>query len=353
MRGIDGKASVACILGAGFSRMAKIPLARDLFRSDYVVAVSEASRKRFSSVREHFAEWNERNPNAHAEEYLDGLYNRTVGENAPLWAWAVQYISAVIASPGTPPESLNRDPRYSYRINRPLRMQAYSHFWKAIIDRTDHINVLTTNYDFLIEQTLRHRRMSRPLSPGCFYGGFPRPQKLKGAAQPFSRWAPENLIEMTGEIPLFKLHGSLNWVLNGDDVVMYQDARGVHRKGGEAAIVPPLPEKTIPTWLSGVWEEAEAVLRNSTVWIVCGYSMPAYDTKIIELLRNGAKEGGKSIILLSPNAKDLLHRWKSIAPNAEAIGLNGLPDGVPDLSHQLALIFQDSNRHQSLLPSRP
>ena len=42
--------------------------------------------------------------------------------------------------------------------------------------------VITFNYDLLIERGLRHLQMRRG-RPGIYYGGFPRPQVLKGLAQ--------------------------------------------------------------------------------------------------------------------------------------------------------------------------
>ena len=52
---------------------------------------------------------------------------------------------------------------------------------------------------------------------------------------------------MTGTIPVFKLHGSLNWTLNGQFIVAFQDMRPAFRHGGTAAIIPPVPEKPGPT----------------------------------------------------------------------------------------------------------
>ena len=117
-------------------------------------------------------------------------------------ATAVEYVSAVIASAGTPPSSLNRNPRYSNRVNRPSGCAIHRQFWDTILVNAGDLAVVTTNYDLLIERTLRHRPMRRPPSSGCFYGGLPRPQHLEGAAQPFSIWSPARLIAMTGTMPI-------------------------------------------------------------------------------------------------------------------------------------------------------
>ncbi len=53
---------------------------------------------------------------------------------------------------------------------------------------------------------------------------------------------------------------------------MYQDVRPAYRSGGNAAIIPPIPEKPVPSWLENVWREAEVALRNCDTWVICGYS---------------------------------------------------------------------------------
>jgi hypothetical protein len=192
--------SVMCFLGAGYSFVAGAPLARDLLGRRYALALAKAARERFTSVLDHYEQWQKHHPTGYPEQYLGALYSGSLGSNAPLWKWAVEYVSSVIASVGTPPSSLNRNPRYSTRINRPSDSDIHRKFWQAILSNADELQVVTTNYDILIEQVLRHRAMQRPPSPGCFYGGLPRPQWLVGAAQPFSKWSPEKLIEMTGSV---------------------------------------------------------------------------------------------------------------------------------------------------------
>jgi SIR2-like domain len=327
--------SILCFLGAGYSSVAGVPLAKDLLRPSYLLAMSVRSHRRFTAVREHYENWQQDHPTEFPEQYMGLLYNRVAGSNAPQWDWVVEYVSAVIASAGTPPSSLNRNPRYSNRINRPSESTIHRRFWDSILRETDDLAVVTTNYDILIERALRHRPMRRPPSPGCFYGGLPRPQHLKGAAQPFSRWSPERLIEMTGRIPVFKLHGSLNWSLTGQTVITYQDMRPAFRHGGTAAIVPPIPEKLVPTWLKAVWDEATLALHRSDVWIACGYSAPRYDTEVLHLLRDGGGGRPLTVLLLSRDSETLQARWKEIVPEANVIPLPRLPEGIKPLADHL------------------
>jgi SIR2-like domain len=330
--------SVLFFLGAGYSSIAGVPLAKNLFRPNYLLAMSERSESRFKVVLKHYENWQQNHPAEYPEQYLGILYNRVAGTNAPQWDWAVEYVSAVIASAGTPPSSLNRNPRYSNRVNRPSEYAIHRRFWNTILDKANDLSVVTTNYDILIERTLRHRPMHRPPSPGCFYGGLPRPQRLKGAAQPFSIRSPERLIEMTGTIPVYKLHGSLNWSLTGQTVLTYQDMRPVFRHGGDAAIIPPIPEKLVPAWLKPVWDGAASDLRRSNVWVICGYSAPAYDAEVLRLLRDGGTGRSLAVILLSPDSDLLRTRWRDIVPEANIIPLPGLPEGIQALADNLAAL---------------
>ena len=330
--------SVLCFLGAGFSSVAGVPLAKNLFGPNYLLALSERSQKRFDAVLEHYRNWQTSNPSAHAEQYMSDIFSGVAGPNAPQWAWLVEYVGAVIASAGTPPASQNRNPRYSNRINRPSDCQVHREFFDAILSATNDLAVITTNYDLLIERTLRHKPMRRPSSPGCYYGGLPRPQTLKGAAQPFSRWSYEQLIEMTGTIPVYKLHGSLSWSLSGGTIVAYQDMRPAFRNGGNAAIVPPVPEKEIPSWLASVWDGAARALCSSSAWVICGYSAPEYDVEVLRLLRAGGAHRPLTVLLSSPDSDSSVARWRKIVPEANIVALPGLPAGIRGIADYFAAL---------------
>lgn len=329
------KSSIVCFLGAGFSYVAGVPLAKDLLKPNRLIETSERSRQRFLAVREHYENWQKDHPNEAPEQYMGLVYTRSAGPNPPNWDWVAEYVGAVIASAGTPPASLNRNPRYSNRINRPFDCAAHQQFWKVLLQITQDVSVITTNYDILIERALRHRRMHRPPSPGCFYGGLARPQILTGAAQPFSRWSQDRTITMTGTIPVFKLHGSLNWTLDGASIVTFQDMRLAFRDGGTAAIIPPVPEKLVPPWLQDIWCEADASLRRSEVWVVCGYSMPAYDFEVLRLLKTAGIGRPLTIFLLSPDANALQERWANLLPQANIICLSGLLEGIEPLARHI------------------
>jgi hypothetical protein len=136
-------------------------------------------------------------------------------------------------------------------------------------------------------------------------------------------------------LAVYKLHGSLNWSRAGERLELFQDLRPAFRDGGNAAIIPPVPEKEIPAWLRPVWTCAEEELGRAAVWIICGYSLPAYDTAIVDLLRRAATAGNlRRILVLDPHASDVCCRYSAIVQHVQVVPLDGLPDGVKEL-HQL------------------
>jgi hypothetical protein len=245
-----------------------------------------------------------------AEQYLTELYNSTL---TPVpFEWALELVMAV----------LGRPLYYENRMIRPSDCVAHIQFWRKIIDAFPELFIVTLNYDMLIERCLRHRSIRGWAGPGCYYGGIPRPQILKGK----SSIARVGEVEMAGSIPLFKLHGSVNWSLRSGYLELYQDVRPLFLVHQKPAIVPPIEEKKMPNWLIGVWQGAFSVLSNAEVWLVCGYSLPPYDHAVRKLLRESVSEKLKTIILSDPNAESLQPIWQNIAPNIPIKCLPGLPE---------------------------
>jgi len=342
-----------CILGAGYSHVAGLPLAKDLLATE-AVPLSDAAAGRFRAVWDDFAAWRQFNPSREAEEYLTELYHAPRSQTWPTrrtpisnlesddlpllraagiritrtrvpFSWATELIAAVIATPRGP----DRAPtswRYAPRVTFPPYCGAHVAFWLEVTALFESVSALTTNYDFLVERALRHRPMKRGFGPACHYGGLPTPQVLRGSQLP---WRPGSTsIAMEGPIPVYKLHGSLNWCWRGSRLGLYQDARPVFRHGGEAAIVPPIREKDVPMWLEPVWRSAEEALSGAEVWIVCGYSLPHYDTAIHDLLQRAARGKLHHIFVLDPYASTVALAYGSLAPDAEVHRLPGLPDGT-------------------------
>jgi len=330
---VDRPAAV-CFLGAGSSHVAGLPLASQLLTSQVYVA-SDAALKRCSSVWHDYSAW-EADKHEPKEVYLSQLYARRQDwRGAQLWHNAVELLAAVLATPRRV-DRISASPRYLGRITYPVRCNTHDRFWDVILSKTTLKGVVTTNYDILGERGLRHRPMKRPFRPGFYYAGSPRPQVLQGVASPFARANRDRRVELEGSVPVFKLHGSLNWSRLSRGIKMYQDMRAAFRRGGDAAIVPPLPEKEVPCWLLPIWQQAARALEDAALWIVVGYSMPSYDTEVCALLARAGRGHRPFITLLDPLSSQLQKVWRRVVPEAQVVALAGLPSGIDEFVESLS-----------------
>jgi len=348
---------MALILGAGWSAAAGYALARDLITGPLYVA-TPAARTRAHAVLRTFAAWSVLNPQRPAEMFLAevfaGRIRRTPIEEAPTlfdadggpplpWSWAVETVQLRLSqrAPVNPPEGsrtqaliyprrhVNRL-RYSANLTLPANSAPHTAFIRTVLGSGAELaGVVTTNYDTLAERVLRHRPMRRDPEPGFHYGGLPRPQHAHGHL-PWDR-SDGHLsggigeIELTGTVPICKLHGSLNWQRRGTEIGLYRDQRLAYRYGGTAAIIPPTAEKQAEVWLSSVWTAAETILGTSHVWIVVGYSLPAYDHAIRDLLRRTARAGAAhTVVIHDPCAAELAPQWSEITGGLDVVLKPGL-----------------------------
>ncbi|NIM10943.1 MAG: hypothetical protein GTO45_03060 [Candidatus Aminicenantes bacterium] len=321
------RSTACCLLGAGYSFVAGLPLAKDIFDTD-VIVFSQGAEERFDKVWEDYTTWREKNPSLASELYLVELFEGDLDLTRPPFSWAVELVAAVLATPrGDDAKGILG--RYHGRITQSSWCSLHVYFFSNILRLFGDSSVVTTNYDLLIERSLRHRPMKRVFGPGFYYGGIERPQVLEGLARPFKD--SQRFVQLEGALAVYKLHGSLNWSIEKGRIRMYQDMRPAFRHGGTAAIVPPIPEKKAPPWLLTIWKAAEQELSSADVWIVCGYSLPDYDRSIHELLANAAGSAKKRIFIMDPLSEDLATKFQRIASFAEVIPLRGLPEGVEDL----------------------
>jgi hypothetical protein len=84
--------------------------------------------------------------------------------------------------------------RYGAGVTCPSHCDSHFAFWREVIGKAGHVAAITTNYDILVERGLRHKRMVRVFGPGCYYGGIPKPQLLRGTSTAMG----VNYIEMEG-----------------------------------------------------------------------------------------------------------------------------------------------------------
>ena len=222
----------------------------------------------------------------------------------PLWRAVVYYVAARLAEPDQ--VRLEHELRYGETLTKPSPARVHHRFVAKVLAEYDLVGVVTTNYDLLAERSLRHRPMARPRTPGFYYAGLPtNPVQGSSAFSVRHKW-----VEITGTVPLCKLHGSLNWTATSDGIRAYADCRPAFRSEATSYIVAPTPEKQRPARLAPVWEAAERVLSSAEEWIVVGYSAPDYDEAVAALLATAAGTTG-SVRVIDTNGR-VADRYRSL-----------------------------------------
>jgi hypothetical protein len=238
------------------------------------------------------------------------------------WPSVAAYLQRRLAAPAARARSYRHIPTRPALLRRTLSPEQ-AEFWNALLDRTTVRAIVTTNYDLTVEQTVGFKPDLVPGSPGFYYAGIDA--RVHRVNSPFGR---DRAVDPTptGLVPLAKLHGSLNWSLADAGMDVFADVRPAFRGDGRAAIVPPLPEKHVPSWLEPVWEHAAAELGEADEWVVVGYSMPPYDREIKTMLEMSGRRVER-IRIYDPGASAIADRWRSVAPNAHVELFEGLEPG--------------------------
>lgn len=336
--------SCVLILGAGWSAAAGLPLANQLFER------SADLSGRDSEVIDAYEKWQHEHPNSSSEQFVayayDGgtekVFRRLPG--SPIFHWddpqleldltgtvrryglgwsdVAAYLQRRLAAPSLP-QRLDSGVRYRPELLRRTPSAAQAEFWNWLLDQILVRAIVTTNYDLTTEQTVGISLNAIAGSPGFYYAGIQN--TVHPLSSGFDRGSDPS---PTGLIPLAKLHGSLNWSLTDNRVEVYPDLRPAFRNGGDAAIIPPLPEKPVPWWLAPVWDQARAELAAADEWVVVGYSLPPYDYEINWLLADSARDV-RCIRIYDPFAGSIAERWSKIAPSAHIETNDGLSPNIP------------------------
>jgi hypothetical protein len=309
---------ISIFLGAGFSAPAGVPLASQLF--DTEPDVDRITRQQLvDSVLQRWNDWKDANGGS-PEEYLADLQERA---GRP-WVDAQWYVGLVIALAMGRLERVGLKPTITrHNLNRTTGVQAHEAFWTTIFRRTEDISVVTTNYDILPERGIRHERRPRVPRPGFHYGWGPEP--LAGGGYPSYSHIQE--IWAAGTVPIYKLHGSISWSYRNGQLVRYHDCRPAIR--GDAAIVAPVTAKALPPYLESVWASARSALILSHTWLVVGYSLPAYDTLVRQLLSDSVRDN--LVVHVFDPDPGIVERFRSLLGGRTVVPHQGLPEGIGDL----------------------
>lgn len=315
--GNDARVTVFC--GAGFSSVAGVPLGCQLF--DEAPAVDTISRERLvERVVRRWCAWQGVNGRA-PEQYLSYLQDRGGTE----WRDALKFVALRIALAMGSLQTIGWRTRLTrHQIYRTTGVPAHEEFWRLLGRLAGRIAVITTNYDVLCERGLRISPRPKVGRAGFNYGSGA--ERLEGRGFPtFPHLQP---VRCTGGVPLFKLHGSVSWSVENGDLVKYLDCRPAAR--GDAAIVAPASNKNIPEFLEETWHAAAAALRETTLLLVVGYSLPDYDTAVRDLLRRNVVQS-IPVHVFDP-CGGIVERYREILPDNSVMAEPGLPECLSILS---------------------
>jgi len=203
----------------------------------------------------------------------------------------------------------------------------YDHFWNFVgfepRNSGHQIAIVTTNYDINVESALRRKGVNA--NPGVSIR-----QVVDG------RDIHKNALYSENGVPLFKLHGSVNWYdedsSEGGIVVEGRIARSnptyelpsglelplVCFDGYESdrppVIVPPSflkPDLVRP--LRQIWAGAAQALQKCHVLIFVGYSFPSSDTDMMYFLARSLVGNPhlRGIHIVDPNAANIVQRLRN------------------------------------------
>lgn len=188
--------------------------------------------------------------------------------------------------------------------------------------KREDLSFITTNYDLNIESACYH--LGAPVDPG-----FNLCQTDKGNVQVTGR------LYQTGGIPLYKLHGSVNWYPIEEEPGLAVEDRVVQgnwigQEGGpptlprpcfadykppaDPVIIPPsFLKPDLNPALKTVWQGAAKVLSVANVVAFVGYSFPPSDTEMMYFLARALSEnaGIRAVCIVDPKANEITHRLRN------------------------------------------
>lgn len=277
------------VLGAGFSKPAGGPLLSELFDPAFrakSAAPKELWAALFERRREFYPDGREKNE----EDFFSEVW-RAAAIGGPVeigvTSWDAKKIlhHLIIHLAST---------CGSIKLRKGTRLwQKYCEFFSALVEHSKSLDIVTFNYDPLVEQILHDSDIHFAyVSPGSIY---------------YADDARAKTVEQSGRaIRIAKLHGSANWALchrcsefpESKSLVLSLKKAYVPKprircpfcdRLTESGIVPPILEKagTIEQYQPS-WIESRKLLKKADQVIISGYSLPPGDAASRSLLRDAA-----------------------------------------------------------------
>ena len=171
--------------------------------------------------------------------------------------------------------------------------------------------IITFNYDCLIDETLR-RHGDGKWNPRYGYGlnlGRGRSNLVIGHA----KWAPKKLANRNTTVSVYKLHGSLHFLVEGDRVQLKERPYTKQFGNMRFTILPPESNKRYDQSIfRRIWKQAGQALHSTKHLVVIGYSFPITDSHSQALFRISVRhENLKSLVLVNPD-RQARHRAREV-----------------------------------------
>ena len=161
-------------------------------------------------------------------------------------------------------------------------------------------SIITFNYDCLIDETLR-KHGSGKWNPRYGYGL--NLGKGRGNLVGYEHWAPSAPGTKDRTISLYKLHGSLHFLVEGEKVNLKHRPYTKQRGNLQFTIIPPESNKRYDQGVfKRIWYQAGQALHRASHLVVIGYSFPITDSHSNALFRISMKKDNlDSLVLVNPD----------------------------------------------------
>lgn len=302
----------ALFLGAGFSKWAfELPLVNQLF--DFNINTTDSSEQRkLELLKSDWVNWLKDNLNHSPELFIYWCMNKSSHRRSRV----IWYVNRRLTEPFmTRISGSYTCAMFDERVVRENDKIIKLNQFLLSLNQYGLKGIITCNYDTLVECALGTSGFNYGVVGEQLYGRGLNPQ---------FPWQNAD-VQVTGNISLAKLHGSLSW----ERGIKYTS--GKPGRAGRSLIIPPAPEKTPPIELDDVWSLGGEILLDSQSLILFGFAFNQYDKALLEFLEIKGKDI-TSILLIDPFPN--IDAAKELWPDASINTID--PRKEFDLSHYLS-----------------
>jgi SIR2-like protein len=170
--------------------------------------------------------------------------------------------------------------------------------------------IITFNYDCLIDETLHKHGAGKW---NARYGYGLNLGKGRGNLVGYNEWTPSISGTKDKTISLYKLHGSLHFLLEGEKVKLKHRPYTKQHGNLRFTIIPPESNKRYDEGVfKRIWYHAGQALHRARHLVVIGYSFPITDSHSNALFRiSVGKESFDALVLVNPD-RDARRRAREV-----------------------------------------